>query len=204
MRKNLPVNTVIRLSQYRRLLEKYRYMEEPFIYSHDLARMLGLKAVKVRHDLMLLGIAGDRRNGYSVNGLLSKIGETIDAPGQRIILVGLGRLGMSLAAYLRESGTSLSVSAAFDVDPGKLNRSCEGIPCYGIHEIAAYIRDHGATIAILAIPPEDVADILPLLIDSGIKGILNYTSVYLDVPGHVYVRNVDMVTFLEEIAYFLD
>jgi redox-sensing transcriptional repressor len=203
MEKCLPVNTVVRLSRYRRLLEKYRYMDEPYIFSHDLARMLGLKAVKVRHDLMLLGISGDRRMGYSVNTLLEKIAETIQRPGQKVILVGLGRLGMSLAAYLRDAGAGITIAAAFDIDPAKLNRSCEGIPCYGIQELTAYIRENDAKIAILAIPPEDVADILPLLLDAGIRGILNYTSEHIHVPEDVFVRNVDMVSFLEEIAYFI-
>lgn len=42
----------------------------------------------------------------------------------------------------------------------------------------------------------------PILLDAGIKGILNYTSEHLAVPDNVFVRNVDMLTFLEEIAYF--
>ncbi|MCF8234593.1 MAG: hypothetical protein K9G67_06955 [Bacteroidales bacterium] len=47
----LPVRTVQRLSRYRRLLLKYRYLEEAHIYSHDLARMCNLKPVQVRRDL---------------------------------------------------------------------------------------------------------------------------------------------------------
>lgn len=66
-----------------------------------------------------------------------------------------------------------------------------------------YVKQHDTTIAILAIPPEDVNDILPILLDAGIKGILNYTSEHLAVPDNVFVRNVDMLTFLEEIAYFI-
>ena len=84
MENDLPGNTVVRLSQYRRLLEKYKYLDEPYIFSHDLARMLDVKAVQVRHDLMLLGISGDRRKGYSVSALIDKISEKIDRPEQNI------------------------------------------------------------------------------------------------------------------------
>ncbi len=202
MDNNLPRNTVIRLSQYRRLLEKYRYMDEPHIFSHDLARMLDIKAVKVRHDLMLLGISGDRRKGYSVTALIDKISEKIDRQEQNIILVGLGRLGMSMVKYLKDSNARLDVSAAFDIDAAKINHACEGISCRSITNLPDYVKQHNTTIAILAIPPEDVNEILPILLDAGIKGILNYTSEHLAVPDNVFVRNVDMLTFLEEIAYF--
>jgi len=202
MENDLPGNTVVRLSQYRRLLEKYKYLDEPYIFSHDLARMLDVKAVQVRHDLMLLGISGDRRKGYSVTALIDKISEKIDRPEQNIILVGLGRLGMSLVKYLKDSNARLDVAAAFDIDPAKINHSCEGISCSSITNLPDYVRQHDTTIAILAIPPEDVNDILPILLDAGIKGILNYTSEHLAVPDNVFVRNVDMLTSLEEIAYF--
>lgn len=203
MNTDLPRNTVVRLSQYRRLLEKYRYMDEPYIFSHDLARMLHLKPVNVRHDLMLLGMQGDRRKGYSITVLLEKISEKIDRPGREIILVGMGRLGLSLIDYLQESDSRLRICAAFDVDPEKVNRKCESVPCYSITELPSFARERSMTTAILAVPPGDVSDILPILIDAGIRGILNYTSERLAVPGNVIVRDVDIVTYLEEIRYFI-
>ncbi len=203
MGNDLPRNTVVRLSQYRRLLEKYKYMDEPFIFSHDLARMLDLKPVNVRHDFMLLGMSGDRRKGYSITSLLGKIAERIDCCERKVILVGLGRLGMSLAAYLSETHTELEIKAAFDVDPDKINRSCEGIPCYSISDLGTYIENNNILTAVLTIPPEDINHILPILIDAGVKGILNYTSETLQVPEGIVVRNVDIVTFLEEINYFI-
>lgn len=202
MAKKLPRNTVARLSQYRRLLEKYIFMDEPFIFSHDLARMLGLKPVNVRHDLMLLGISGDRRKGYSVNALLEAIGDAMDMENRGVVLVGMGRLGMSLVSYLRESGARIQVDAAFDVDPMKVNNMCEGIPCYSIGELGDFARKNQTRTAILAVPAEDVNDVVPILLRAGINGILNYTSGHLNVPEGIIVRNIDMVSYLEEIIYF--
>ena len=63
----LPKKTIQRLSRYRRLLLKYQYLSDPYIYSHDLARLLNLNPVQVRRDLMLIGSSGNHRKGYNVN-----------------------------------------------------------------------------------------------------------------------------------------
>lgn len=203
MKKDLPKNTIVRLSQYRRLLEKYRYLEEPFIYSHDLARMLDLKPVNVRHDLMLLGISGNRNRGYNVNSLLEKIAEKLDVSGQQVILIGLGRLGNAILDHIGGSYAGLEVAAAFDIDPSKHEQTLEGIPCFSILDLSAYIQKSGIRTAILAIPSNDINDILPIMLDAGIKGILNYSSEQLNVPAHIVVRNVDIISLLEEIRYLI-
>ncbi len=97
----LPKRTVQRLSRYRRLLSKYRYMSEPYIYSHDLARLLNLNPVQVRRDLMLIGSSGNHRKGYNVNELNDLIGETIDSKEvQKVGIVGAGRLGQAVLNYI--------------------------------------------------------------------------------------------------------
>jgi len=202
MKKDLPRNTIVRLSRYRRLLEKYRYLDEPFIFSHDLARMLDLKPVNVRHDLMLLGISGNRNRGYNVNALLEKIAEKLDISGQQVILIGLGRVGNAIIDHIGSSFAGLEVAAAFEIDPSKYGMAIEGIPCFSILELSAYIKKSGITTAILTIPSNDISDILPIMLDAGIKGILNYSSEQLNVPNNVIVRNVDVISLLEEIKYF--
>jgi redox-sensing transcriptional repressor len=203
MEVKLPRHTVMRLSLYRRLLLKYRYLDEPYIFSHDLARMLGIKAVKVRHDLMQLGMAGDRRKGYHVNSLLRYISDTLGRHAEAVVLVGMGMLGHSLLRHMQESESPLRLVAAFDIDPGKVGKTFDGIPCHGIAALSDIVAQEQAGIAILAIPPDDVAGVLPLILDSGIRGILNYTSLHLDVPEGVIVRNANPMASLDEIAYYL-
>ena len=76
-RNILPKKTVERLSKYRRILGKYRNLEEPHIYSHDLARMLNITSAQVRRDIMLIGFNGNHRKGYNVKELVDLIGEKI-------------------------------------------------------------------------------------------------------------------------------
>ena len=37
----------------------------------------------------------------------------------------------------------------------------------------------------------------------GIKGILNFTTIPLNVPSGVYLEEYDMITSIEKVAYFV-
>jgi len=50
---------------------------------------------------------------------------------------------------------------------------------------------------------EAAQKITNLLIDSGVRGLLNFTSVHLDVPPNVYLKDYDIMTSLEEIGFFI-
>jgi NADH/NAD ratio-sensing transcriptional regulator Rex len=58
-------------------------------------------------------------------------------------------------------------------------------------------------IAVLTAPPESAAQPAVLLQQAGIKGILNFTSVHLDVTPEIYLKNYDIITSLEEIGFFI-
>ena len=47
-------------------------------------------------------------------------------------------------------------------------------------------------IAILTVPAESAQEVCDLLVRVGIKGIWNFTTVHLDVPEDVIVKNEDL------------
>jgi len=205
VQKKLPPRSVERLSKYRRLLSRLDKSNGKFIFSHDLARLLNLTPVQVRRDLMLIGLAGNRRKGYEIRALIDLIGNTIDKKeGHNVAIVGVGNLGRAIAAFLRKSKSRLNILAAFDVDSGKINREIAGVTCYDNQQIPEIVGKLNISIAILTVPPDVAADIAALLTRSGIKGILNFTSVPLDIPDNVYLKDYDIITSLEEIGFFIN
>ncbi len=200
----LPKRTIQRLSRYRRLLYKYRYMSEPYIYSHDLARLLYLNPVQVRRDLMLIGSSGNHRKGYNVNELNDLIGETIDSlEVQKVGIVGAGRLGQAILNYLTEEETNLKVVAVFDIDSQKIgSKFCE-IECHDISKVSQIVLEQNISIGIIAVPSEFATSIADILLNSGVEGILNFTNVHLDLPKSIYLKEFDIITTLEEMAYFV-
>lgn len=200
----LPKRTVQRLSRYRRLLSKYRYMSEAYIFSHDLARLLNLNPVQVRRDLMLIGSSGNHRKGYNVNELNDLIGETIDSTEvQKIGIVGAGRLGEAVLNYLDGEELNLQIVSVFDIDPKKIGKKFSDVECHDISKIPQEVLDKNISIGIIAVPSEFATSIADILLSSGVEGILNFTNVHLDLPKSIYLKEFDIITSLEEMAYFV-
>lgn len=204
MNTKLPPRTVERLSKYRRLLDKYKDLEEAHIYSHKLAALLNLTPEQVRRDLMLIGLTGNHRKGYNIKALIGQIGNTIDRQeGHRVALVGIGNLGRAVLGFIRKANTKMNIVAAFDIDHNKVNTQVAGVTCYDIATAAQIINREQIRIAILTVPPEAAVNTANLLLESGIRGILNFTSVHLDVPPGIYLKDYDIITSLEEIGFFI-
>jgi redox-sensing transcriptional repressor len=202
--EKLPPRTVERLSKYRRLLFKYRDSEEAHIFSHKLADLLNITPEQVRRDLMLIGLTGNHRKGYNIRALIELIGKTIDKKdNQHVALVGIGNLGRAVLGFIRKAETQMNVIAAFDTDINKVNTTIAGVPCYPADKMKEIILEKTIHIAILTVPPESAIQTASLLQQAGIKGILNFTSVHLDVTPKIYLKNYDIITSLEEIGFFI-
>ncbi|HEX2396154.1 MAG TPA: redox-sensing transcriptional repressor Rex [Bacteroidales bacterium] len=200
----LPPRTVERLSKYRRLLDSYKDSDDAHIHSHKLAALLNLTPEQVRRDLMLIGLNGNHRKGYNIKALIGLIGNTIDRPeGHKIAIVGIGNLGRAVLGFVKKSNTKINVVAAFDIDKNKINTQIAGVHCYDLAKAQTLIAREKIRIAILTVPPEAAVDTTSLLLRAGIRGILNFTSVHLDVPQGIYLKDYDIITSLEEIGFFI-
>jgi redox-sensing transcriptional repressor len=201
--KHLPHKTVERLSQYRRSLLLILSKEKTHVFSHEIAQILHITPVQVRRDLMLIGYSGNLRKGYDIKELIDMIGNIIDTDkGQKVAVIGLGNLGKAFISYFKGKRTKLTIVAAFDVNPDKIDRIYDGVPCYNIDRISEIIKKDSITIGIITVPAEQAPAIAETLVLSGIKGILNYSPKPLNVSPYVYLEEYDMITSLEKVAFF--
>lgn len=202
--EELPGKTVERLSQYRRLLYNSVQLGKSNIYSHELARMMNLTPVQVRRDLMLIGYSGSQSKGYVIKDLIALIGKIIDSEsGQRIAIMGMGNLGRAITSYFTGKREKLSIVAAFDNDPQKYDRIIAGVPCYHINKLKEIVQQENISIAVLTVAPQATHEVTKLLLDGGIKGILNYTSVPVSVPEGIFLEEYDIITSLEKLAFLV-
>ena len=200
----LPERTVERLSEYRRTLLQCLAEGKDYIYSHELAIMHDITAVQVRRDIMLMGFSGALKKGYDVKDLIDSIGKLLDYDaGINIAIVGLGHLGSAVTAYFIGKRSKLNIVAAFDVDPLKIEKGIVGIKCYHIDKMAEIISEKEISIGVITVPSNVAVETSEKLVNAGIKGILNFTSVPLKVPDDVFLENKDMVSSLEKIAFFV-
>lgn len=200
----LPGKTVERLSGYRRNLLGYLAAGNDYIYSHELASLLHITAVQVRRDLMLIGYSSVQKKGYDIKELIATIGAIIDSEeGQNVAVIGMGNLGRALTAYFKGKRSKLNIVATFDNDPQKVDRVISGVQCYHVDHLEDIVKEYKISIALLTIPPDNARATAEATIKAGIKGILNFTTVPLNVPPNVYLEEYDMITSLEKVAYFV-
>jgi redox-sensing transcriptional repressor len=200
----LPGKTVERLSEYRRTLLECLNEKRNFIFSHDLAARLHITAVQVRRDLMLIGYSSVLRKGYDVRELIETISKIIDSgESMNVAVIGIGNLGRAVAGYFKGKRSKLNLVASFDTDQQKINKVISGVKCYPYNNIESMMKELEIRIAILTVPPDFAREITEELVRYGIKGILNFTTIPLNVPSGIYLEEYDMITSIEKVAYFV-
>lgn len=202
--KKLPEKTVERLSMYRRTLLSILAKGKTHIYSHELANLHNITAVQVRRDIMLIGYSSSMRKGYDIKELVGIIGNIVDTEnGQNVAVIGIGNLGRAITAYFNGKRPKLNIVATFDVDLNKVNKIDSGVYCYHMNDLEKIIRKENITIGIITVPVEQAGAVADKLVMAGVKGILNFTSVLLNVPSDIYLEEYDMITSLEKVSYFV-
>jgi redox-sensing transcriptional repressor len=200
----LPEKTVERLSTYRRTLYKCLEDGKTRIYSHELADLHNITAVQVRRDMMIIGFSTFQRKGYEITELIEIISGIID-PKEAINLgvVGFGHLGKAISAYFIGKRPKLNLVATFDIDPKKIGTNITGIQCYSIERLREIVINKSITVCILTVPPYSAQEMAKVLVQAGIKGIMNFTTVKLNLPEEIHLEEYDMITSIEKLAYFV-
>ncbi|MFW5819936.1 MAG: redox-sensing transcriptional repressor Rex [Bacteroidota bacterium] len=200
----LPEKTVGRLSEYRRTLLNCLAQGKTHIFSHELAQLHNITAVQVRRDIMFIGYSSMQRKGYNVSELIAVIGKIIDSDeALNVAIIGIGNLGRAITHYFMGKRSKLNIVAAFDIDPAKIDRVVSGVKCYAVQSFPEVAKKLNISIALLTVPADTAVETTEQLVMGGIKGILNFTTVPLNVPSNVYLEEYDMITSLEKVAYFV-
>ncbi len=200
----IPEKTIERLSEYRRTLLSCHKQGITHIFSHVLAGIHGITAVQVRRDLMLIGFSSDTKKGYDVKVLIDFISRILDSPQpMNIAVLGMGHLGQAITKYFNGKGLKLKITAAFDVDPQKVGKTIDGIPCYHMDHFEEIAEDKEISLVIVSSPTKVAPQLVLPIINAGIKGVLNFTSTPLNFPQGIVVENYDITTLLEKVAYFV-
>jgi redox-sensing transcriptional repressor len=205
----VPEATIRRLSRYSRCLEELEEKSEKVVSSAQLASKCAVNSAQVRKDLAYFGEFGIRGVGYYVKDLLSDIKRILGSNKEwRMAVIGMGNLGSALLSYKDFLKQNYKIVAAFDIDPPKvigkvsekLGKPMEVLHISRIKEVA---KDRKIEIALIATPPTEAQGVAQILVDAGIRGILNFTPNQITVPEGFVVKNVFFTTILDNLAYLL-
>ncbi len=205
----VPEATIRRLSRYSRCLEELDEKGEKVVSSAQLAGKCAVNSAQVRKDLAYFGEFGIRGVGYYVKDLLSDIKRILGSNKEwRMAVIGMGNLGSALLSYKDFLKQNYKIVAAFDIDPpkviGKVSEKV-GKPMEVLHisRIREVAKDRKIEIALIATPPTEAQGVAQILVDAGIRGILNFTPNQVTVPEGFVVKNVFFTTILDNLAYLL-
>jgi redox-sensing transcriptional repressor len=201
--KKISASTVRRLSHYLRSLEGF---EEPggTVSSEELAARGQTTAAQVRKDLSHFGSFGKRGLGYQVDELRSRLRRILGIDRTwRVALVGAGRIGLALFEYPAFRARGFECVAIFDSDPDKIGTALGGLVVRDPTELEDAAGELGIELVILAVPAEAAQEMARRAVDAGVRGILNFAPIRLNVPPRIPVEDVNLVMELEALSFAL-
>src|SRR5882672_9655447 len=200
----IPEMTIRRLSVYTRCLLQLEEDGVKTVSSQELAERFNLNSAQVRKDLAYFGEFGVRGIGYYVSGLKAELRRILGLDREwPVALVGFGNLGSALFHYKGFSRQGFSIVAIFDDDPAKVNRRVDSTPMFSTGDVRRELQARGIKIAIVAVPAESAQAVTDLLVEGGIKAVLNFAPARLRVPAGVQLKNVDLSIDLETLSFYL-
>ena len=194
-----------RLSLYVRELTRLGAQRVGFVSSRRLAQQLGLTDAQVRRDLSTFGQFGTSGRGYEVQRLHDRLTSILGVSGRtwNVALAGVGNLGSALLAYrgFRERGFMFRV--VVDADPQKVGRTVQGLVVATVDRLTELVRKHNIHIGLIAVPVGAAQSVCEALVEGGVRAIVNFAPVHLEVPDSVWLRTVDLAIELESLAFYL-
>ena len=202
----LPQTTIARLPVYLRSLVLLANKGEQIVSSEGLAQLAGTNAAQLRKDLSYLGEFGTRGVGYEVDQLVNEVSKWLGLLRDRtVIIVGLGRLGGALVGYQGFSQKGFKIVGAFDRDPAIIGNKVDGLVVQDINEINDFARNlpGGVDIGIIATQAPSAQGVANRMVDAGVRAIINFAPITIDVPDGVVLRQVDLSVELQILSYYL-
>ena len=172
------------------------------VSSEQLARRGHTTSAQVRKDLSHFGSFGKRGLGYNVDELRDRLRIILGLDQVwPVILVGAGRIGSALFEYPDFKRRGYDCVAIVDSDPEKIGGKWGELVIQPAAKLESLIKELRATLVILAVPASAAQLVAECSVNAGIKGILNFAPVQLQVPDGIPVENVNLVMELEALSF---
>ncbi len=202
--EKIPDVIIARLPVYLRALQRMSDSGVKTTSSKELGDHVGISAAQIRKDISQFGEFGKRGTGYSIPYLMDKLREILKVDRLwDVIIVGAGDMGHALARYQGFVNRGFVVSMIFDNDPTKIGQQIGSLVVENARLMTEKIRQNNIKVAMLTIPAAAAQEVTDQLVEAGVKAILNYAPISLNVPDDVKVQYIDPATHLQRMTYYL-
>lgn len=207
--KKISDAVVRRLPLYLRVLDELTRNNVQLISSQELGIKAGIGPALVRKDLAWFGEFGKQGVGYEVEYLRTELRRILNLDhDHNVVLVGMGSLGVALARYnirryQEAQDYHICIVGLFDTDPAKVGQTYDGLAVQSLEHLQSKVKESLAQMAIITVPGSEAQSVAERLVDNGIKAILNFAPVKLNLPDDIQVASADLTLELQRLAYYL-
>ena len=202
--EKIPDIIIGRLPIYLRALQRMADKGMKTTSSQELGERVGISAAQIRKDISQFGEFGKQGTGYSISYLLDKLREILKVDRiWDVALVGAGDMGHALARYQGFINRGFCITMVFDNDQSKIGQKVGSFVIEDTAVMVERIKEAGVKIAMLTVPASAAQEVSEKLVQAGVKAILNYAPISLNVPNNVKVQHIDPATHLQRMTYYL-
>ncbi len=205
---------ILRLSKYKRLLQKLKALGLEKVFSNNLGDALGVTSALVRKDFSCLKIKGNKRGGYVIDELIAEIDTILGKNNPlEIIVVGCGKIGTAIMQYNGLARDGITVAAGFDILPDKVSYKGD-ILILPMSELDNFVHDRQIKVGVIAVPESAATEVFEKMIKAGILGYLNFSPVELkctkdsqiplDSKSCYVINNINLAVEIENLFYHVN
>ena len=193
-----------RLPVYQRILEEMLRSGTTTISSELLGAAAQVNAAKVRKDLSLLGSFGTRGAGYDVAFLVEQIDRQLGLDREwSVVIAGVGNLGRALARSQGFAARNFTVAALVDTDPAIIGERIHDVEVRHPDDLPVIVAGSPLAIGVITTPAPVAQRVAELMVDAGVRSLLNFAPRVLEVPSGVLLRYVDLSMELQVMSFYL-
>jgi len=200
----IPDIIIGRLPVYLRALQRMADMGLKTTSSQELGEHVGISAAQIRKDISQFGEFGKQGTGYSIEYLIKQLREILKVDRfWDVVVVGAGDMGHAVANYQGFSDRGFNIVAIFDNDKEKVGQTIGKFTVEDTETMVERIKNLGVKIAMLSVPATAAQAVADKLVQAGVRAILNYAPISLNVPSNVKVQYIDPSSHLQRMTYYL-
>ncbi len=203
--KEVPEIVIGRLPIYLRALTYMAQAGQRITSSQELGETLGMSSAQIRKDLSHFGEFGKQGMGYEISYLRDQLRRILHLERTwPVALVGYGDLGHALANYGGFVTEGFEIVAVFDNNPDKIGQEVAGKKVQDSAKLSKVVRERSIKVAIVAVPVATAQKVVDMLVEAGVKAILNYAPINVSVPADVRIQYIDPIAHLQRMMFHLE
>lgn len=203
--EDIPDIVIGRLPVYLRTLRLLNTQDAEVTSSQELGELLGISSAQIRKDLSHFGEFGKQGTGYNVAYLCRQLEKILKVDCVwPVVMVGAGNLGHALASYNGFERRGFRIVGVFDSSSEMIGKQVGECLVEPVSAIPALVHKYHCQIAIIAVPAAAAQTVAEQLLDAGIRSILCYAPITLNLPPHIRVEYIDPVISFQHMTFYLE